>query len=714
MSEPLTLIATTAFGLESPVRRELERLGYPAQGIAPGWIRFQGDLAAICRANLWLRTADRILVQVGTFEADDFDKLFETTRQLPWNRWIPPDGQFPVSGRSIKSQLSSVPACQRAVKKAIAESLMASHQVPQLPETGAEYRCQVALLEDQATLTIDTTGPSLHKRGYRRHATLAPLKETMAAALVGLSFWDRDRPLIDPFCGSGTIPIEAALIGRTMAPGMGREFTAQQWPQLPASCWDEARTEARDLVRPAFEERLVGTDIDPRALEAARQNAEAAGVADQLHFQEKSFERTSSKREHGCVITTPPYGERLADDAALRATYESMPEILRRLPTWSHFILTAYPLFERVLEKTADRRRKLYNGRIECTYYQFHGPAPHRTERESERPATAQSAAVFGGLTTKAHEQAELFSSRLKKRARHLRRWPTRRGITCYRLYDRDIPEIPLVVDRYEDHLHISEYERPHDRDRAEHLDWLELMVKTAGRTLGVERGNIFFKNRQPQKGNRQHPQISRDKYELTVNEGDLQFLVNLSDYIDTGLFLDHRITRSMVREQAGGCDFLSLFGYTGSFSVSAAAGGAATTTTVDASASHLDWARRNMELNGFDGEEHRLIREDAHQFLENLPAMPCFDVAVVDPPTFSNRKGREEDWILQEDCCPLLNTLLKRMRPGGRIYLTTNYRRFKLDTDRLHSDNVQEISRQTVPEDYRNRRVHRCWIIDA
>lgn len=715
MPEPLTLIATTAFGLEAPVRHELQSLGYPAQIIAPGWIRFQGDLAAICRTNLWLRTADRILIQVGSFEADDFDKLFETTRQLPWHQWIPSDGQFPVSGRSLKSQLSSVPACQRAVKKAIAESLMASHNVPELPETGAEYRCQVALLNDQATLTIDTTGPSLHKRGYRRYSTLAPLKETMAAALVGLSFWDRDRPLIDPFCGSGTIPIEAALIGRNMAPGMGREFTAEQWPQLPASYWKEARTEAHDLIRPAFEERLLGTDIDPRALESARRNAEAAGVADQLHFQEKSFERTSSKREHGCVITNPPYGERLADDAALRATYESMPEILRRLPTWSHFILTAYPLFEKVMEITADRRRKLYNGRIECTYYQFHGPAPHvGTVKKEDSAGSTGTAAVFGGLTEKAHEQAELFSRRLKTRARHLRRWPTRQGITCYRLYDRDIPEIPLVVDRYEDHLHISEYERPHDRDRATQLDWLELMVKTAGRTLEVERKHIFFKHRQPQKGNRQHPQISQDKYELTVNEGGLKFLVNMSDYIDTGLFLDHRIARSMVKEQAAGCDVLNLFGYTGSFSVYAAAGGATTTTTVDPSGNYLDWARRNMELNGFSGPDHRFIREDARQFLQNLPAMPSFDLAVVDPPTFSNSKGQEEDWILQDDCYPLLNAVLKRMKPGGRIYLTTNYRRFKFDADLLDTGSVQEISRQTVPEDYRNRRVHRCWIISV
>ena len=372
----LNLIATTAFGLEAITKRELMNLGYPAEIIAPGWIRFVGDQSAICRANLWLRSADRVLIQVASFEAKDFDTLFETSKSLPWEQWIPADGRFPVDGRSIKSQLSSVPALQRSVKKSIVESLLASYQVPALPETGPEYRCQVALLKDQVTLTIDTTGPSLHKRGYRQYSTVAPLKETMAAALVQLSFWSRDRPLLDPFCGSGTIPIEAALIGRNIAPGSKREFSAEAWPVIPARCWQEARAEAADLVQPAFEEKLVGTDVDASALQTARYNSQLAGVEEQIHFQQRAFEDATSKRQHGCVITNPPYGERLDDDEQLAQTYESMPEVLGRLSTWSHFILTAYPRFEDLLQKQADRRRKLYNGRIECTYFQFHGPSP--------------------------------------------------------------------------------------------------------------------------------------------------------------------------------------------------------------------------------------------------------------------------------------------------------------------------------------------------
>ncbi len=252
----LDFIATTAFGLEAVTRRELAELGYAGHVIAPGWIRFAGELSAICRTNLWLRTADRVLVQVATFPAEDFDTLFETTKALAWHAWLPAEAAFPVAGRSIKSQLSSVPACQRAVKKAIVESLWRAHHTSELPETGAVYKIEVAILKNQVTLTIDTTGPSLHKRSYRQANVRAPLKETLAAAMILLSFWDRERPLIDPFCGSGTIPIEAAWIGRRIAPGLDRSFAAEAWPNISPQLWREARREARDAMLPACPERL--------------------------------------------------------------------------------------------------------------------------------------------------------------------------------------------------------------------------------------------------------------------------------------------------------------------------------------------------------------------------------------------------------------------------------------------------------------------------
>ncbi len=701
--QTLDLIATSTFGLEAVVARELQSLGYETTIGQNGRIAFAADAAGICRANLWLRCADRVLLQIGRFAAADFDQLFDTTKSLPWEQWIPADGAFPVNGRSVKSKLTSVPAVQRTVKKAIVERLLAAHGAGELPETGPRYTVEVALLDDVATLTLDTTGPGLNKRGYRPLAGVAPLKETLAAALILLSFWRPDRPLIDTFCGTGTIPIEAALIGRNIAPGSARAFAAEAWPQVPADLWQAARDEARAAARADLPIRIIGTDADAESLRLARRNAEAAGVADDVHFQEAPFAELSSSARNGCLICNPPYGKRLSDDEQVRALYLAMPDVFRRLKTWSFYVLSARPGFERLIGRKADRRRKLFNGRIECTYYQFHGPKPGG---DADGPAQA-----FGGLTEKDREQAEVFRNRLVKMARHLRRWP-KRGVTCYRLYDRDIPEVPLVVDRYEHLLHLAEYDRPHDRSPGRHSDWLDLMADTAADALGVGPADVFMKRRSRQRGLTQYQRQGEGARTFEVGEGGLKFIVNLSDYLDTGLFLDHRITRSMVRGEAAGKRLLNLFAYTGAFTVYAAAGGAASTVTVDRSNTYLDWAGRNMALNGFAGPAHRFVRADAMAFLADHKPGPAYDLAVVDPPTFSNTKGSDEFWDVQRDHAGLLDSLLRLMSPGGVIFFSTNFRRVKFAETDLAGATVREISRQTVPDDFRNKRIHRCWRI--
>lgn len=750
-----TLLAACAFGLEAVVRRELESLGYSARVASPGRVEFQGDLSAVCRANLWLRTADRVLVQVGAFAAGDFDQLFETTQTLAWEEWIGPDAEFPVNAKSIKSTLTSVPAIQRSVKRAVVERLLRAHDVQVLPETGPKYGIEVSLLEDRATVTLDTTGASLHKRGYRKLVGQAPLKETLAAAMIQLSVWNPDRPLIDPFCGTGTIPIEAALIGRNIAPGIERSFSAQAWPRIDADLWRRASEEARDLAKREGQLQIVGTDIDSDSIDLARNHAQRAGVADDVHLQQQPFEELRSRRLHGCVITNPPYGLRLQDEVQVERLYRQAPGVLQRLPTWSHFILTAAPHFERVVQRQATRRRKLYNGRIECTYYQFLGPRPPRagqrgvlapessseetispemdkagcdesvtarlaTEKKRQSAQGSASAVsvrteqpdqpVFGRLDAKAEEQAALFASRLAKRARHLRRWPVSRGITCFRLYERDIPEIPLVVDRYEDWLHITEYERPHTRDLGQHAAWLELMKKTAGQTLSVPIQRVVLKSRSRLHDRRQYEKQADTGRLIEVREGGLRFLVNFTDYVDTGLFLDHRQTRAMVRDEASGRHVLNLFAYSGAFTVYAAAGGAESTTTVDASNTYLDWARRNMKLNEFDSPEHSFVRDDVLAFVRRLEQKPQFDLAIVDPPTFSNSTDRTRDWDVQRDHAQLINELVARLSPGGVIYFSTNFRRFRLEEQPIAGVTFREISRQTVPPDFRNRRIHRCW----
>ncbi|MEM8944231.1 MAG: bifunctional 23S rRNA (guanine(2069)-N(7))-methyltransferase RlmK/23S rRNA (guanine(2445)-N(2))-methyltransferase RlmL [Planctomycetota bacterium] len=718
-----TLVATAAFGLEAIVVRELQALGYEPKISRPGRIEFSGDLSAIARANLWLRSADRVLLQLAKFPAIDFDALFDTTRDLAWEAWIAPDAAILVRGRSHKSQLSSVPACQRTVKKAIVERLLAKHQVASLPETGSPVPIEVALLEDEASISLDTSGDGLAKRGYRTLTGPAQIRETLAAALVQLSFWKPDRPLIDPFCGTGTIAIEAALLGRSIAPGRLRRFAAEDWPALPSEPWNQAREEAADLELSSLPERPVGTDVDNESLKLARYHAERAGVVDDLHFQQRAFADLTSQRQFGCTIMNPPYGLRLGEDREVEELYRTLPDVLRRLPTWSHYILTARGDLEKLVGQQADRRRKLFNAQIECTYFQFYGPKPSKSKLElrSDAAAVSQSVAreplqapekkvpAFGGLREEATRQAEEFANRLRKLARHLRKWPTKRGITCYRLYERDIPEIPLVVDRYEDALHIAEFDRPHDRTAAQHADWLDFMVKTAAETLGVARDSVFVKHRARQRGMSQYERVDERQAVRTVDEGGLKFQVNLSDYLDTGLFLDHRQTRSMVRELAAGKSFLNLFAYTGSFTVYAADGGAAKTTSVDLSSTYQDWTAENLRINGFTGPQHRLVRSDAGAFLSSI-GDERFDLAVVDPPTFSNSKRLDDDWDIQRDHVQLLSGVIHQMTPGGVIFFSTNSRRFKLDEIALTGVTIREISKQTVPEDFRNKRIHRCW----
>jgi len=307
--------------------------------------------------------------------------------------------------------------------------------------------------------------------------------------------------------------------------------------------------------------------------------------------------------------------------------------------------------------------------------------------------------------------QAEIFGNRLRKLARHLRRWP-RKGITCYRLYERDIPEIPLVVDRYEDYLHIVEFERPHNRNEQQHAAWLDVMAKTAGETLELNPQHVFLKRRQRQRGNLQHEKVGHQGVEIIASEGGLKFVVNLSDYTDTGLFLDHRQTRGRVRTESAGKDVLNLFCYTGSFTVYAAAGGARSTVSVDKSHHYLDWCQRNMKINALDGEQHVHVPQDVMAYVTALPARPLFDLAIVDPPTFSNSKSFADDWIVQRDHVRLLQEVLLRIRTPGCVYFSTNFRAFRWEFPPSADWQVREISQQTVPPDFRNERIHRCWTL--
>jgi len=372
----LELIATAAFGLEAVVARELEALGYEGLQVEDGRVRFIGDELAVCRCNLWLRSADRVLILVGQFPARSFGQLFDQATELPWEQWVPADGKFPVSGKSIRSTLHHVPTVQSVVKKAIVERLKKTYQRHWFQESGVEYPIEVAILKDQVSLTIDTSGDGLHKRGYRRQVGIAPLRETTAAALILLSYWNAQRPFLDPFCGSGTIAIEAALIGRNRAPGMNRNFLCETWGQISREHWKQAREEARDVVKGKFPMQLMASDIDSQAIKLAESHAADAGVMGDIQFRTLDVLEFKSQREYGVVVCNPPYGERIGDEEYAAAIYDDMADAFTPLSTWSIYVLTSHPGFERCFRRRADRRRKLYNGRIECTYYQYYGPRP--------------------------------------------------------------------------------------------------------------------------------------------------------------------------------------------------------------------------------------------------------------------------------------------------------------------------------------------------
>lgn len=372
----IELIATAAFGIESIVARELADLGYHEQRVEDGRVTFWGDELAICRCNLWLRSADRLLVKVGGFPAHDFEALFQQVMALPWAQWLTADAKFPVSGKSVRSKLHNEPSIQGVTKKAIVESLKKTYQRHWFNEDGPEFPIEVAILKDWVTLSIDTSGAGLHKRGYRPESGAAPLRETTAAALVLLSYWNRDRPFLDPFCGSGTIPIEAAMIARDKAPGANRGFQCEQWPQITRDHWKQARDEVRDRLgaKPKF--ALQASDVDGRVLRIAGKNAMEAGVGGDIEFKQMDVLELKTTREYGCVITNPPYGVRLEDDESAGAIYDDMADAFEPLKTWSIYVLTSHPGFERFFRRKADRRRKLYNGRLECHYFQYIGPRP--------------------------------------------------------------------------------------------------------------------------------------------------------------------------------------------------------------------------------------------------------------------------------------------------------------------------------------------------
>lgn len=372
----IKLRATTTFGLEAVAKREIENLDFSDIKVSDGYVEYITDYRGIVQSNLWLRTADKILMVIGEFEAVTFEELFDNTFALPWTNLIPKDGNFIITGKSFKSTLSSVPACQSITEKAIIKKLQTKYDIKRFPKTGAEYTVQVSILKNKVTLTLNTSGPSLHKRGYRHGQVIAPLKETIAAALIELSYWKKDRIFLDPCCGSGTLPIEAAMIGRNIAPGLSRKFASEEWDFIPKELWQDERKKAYSAIDYDCKLQIYGSDINAHAVEIAKVNAENAGVDDCITFRQIPFNKLKLIGDYGVCVSNPPYAERMGKLADVERLYTDMGKLFKTNKTWSTYFITSHEGFEKLYGRKADKKRKLFNGNVKTDYYQYFGERP--------------------------------------------------------------------------------------------------------------------------------------------------------------------------------------------------------------------------------------------------------------------------------------------------------------------------------------------------
>ncbi len=740
------LHAKTLSGLEPVLADELTALG--AEDVQPGHrlVTFAGDQRLLYRASLCCRTAIRVLKPISTFPAESERALYDGVRRIDWSEHLDAGGTLAVDPVVWSSFSTHSLYVAQLTKDAIVDQFRErTGRRPSVNLDDPDLRVNVHLVENIATVYLDASGDSLHLRGYRTKAGEAPLNEVLAAGILRLAEWDRQSPLVDPMCGSGTLCIEAAMLARNIAPGtVRRQFAFQRWKDYDRTLYETTLAEARQAELPGLPFPIVGSDIDAQVVRMAEQNARRAGVAADVRLTNGNFECSQPPAARGTLVMNPPYDERMPVPR-IEAFYRRIGDTLKqRFAGYTAWLLTGNLEAAKQIGLRPSRKLRVFNGPLECRLLRFdlyegshrHGgvgrisnpsdQAEPSVEHVGALGATAISLvsgriqnpscdAAAAAIPAKWLTQAEVFRNRLGRMSKHWHKWARRQGITCYRLYERDVPEVPLVIDWYEGHLHVAEYVRPHDRSAAEHQVWLDYMVATAAETLGVAPPfRVFFKRRQRQRGWSQYNRQDEAGGWLEVAEGGHRFIVNLSDYLDTGLFLDHRQTRAMVQAEAAGKRFLNLFGYTGAFTVYAAAGGARTTTTVDLSPTYLDWARRNLQLNDLAADRHRFVRDDAMAFLQQRARRgePPFKLAVVDPPTFSNSKRLTDVWDVQQHHAELLNVLLGQMAIGGKIYFSTNRHRFKLHDDAIQGATIREITRQTIPPDFRSKRSHRCWTL--
>ena len=695
---------------------EMSALGVTELRETRGGVHGAGSLEAAYRLCLWSRVGLRVLWPVGKFQAGDPDSLYAGILALDWSAHLGPENTLAVDFSSHGSSLTHSRYAAQKVKDAVVDQLRTRYgSRPSVDVTAPDVRINVRIEREEAVASIDLAGDSLHRRGYRERQLVAPLKENLAAAILLRAGWPQitaaGGAFVDPMCGSGTLPIEAALITGDIAPGMLRQrFGFSRWRGHDAGCWQRLVEEAESRraagrIEPG---RIFGFDADPAAVRAAGQNAGRAGLQGLVRFARAELaDLPPAPAGSGLLATNPPYGERLGQEDELRALYELLGRKLREgYQGWQAAVFTGNPPLGRALGIDARRTHRMMNGAIECRLLRLEvSPQHYERSREPGRPPPIDAAAA------RARPGAQMFANRLRKNLRELGGWARREAISCFRLYDADMPEYSFAIDLYRSDpqgeqgrwLYVQEYAAPStvDRDRARARR--EEALSVLGEVTGVPEENIYMRTRRPQKGAAQYERLAeRGEFDV-VEEGGLKFLVNFTDHLDTGLFLDHRILRSRIREMARGKRFLNLFAYTGTATVYAADGAAASTLTVDMSRTYLDWARRNLELNGLGTAAHVFERADCIAWLAEDDGRR-FDLIFLDPPTFSNSKSMQREFDVQRDHVQLVHGALRRLAPGGTLLFSTNLQRFKLDLGALGDLRVEDWSSATLPRDFARR----------
>ena len=708
-------IATAPVGAASVLAEELAQFGGREIRERSHDVKFQGTLEVGYRACLWSRTATRVLLSLGSIDAGSSKGVYEAVKRIDWRVHLDPSATLACACSGGNESIRHTIYGSQLLKDAVCDSLReTSGQRPNIKPERPDVLLHLHVEGPTAQLALDFSGESLHRRGYRVEGGAAPLKENVAAAVLLRAGWpalsERGGILLDPMCGSGTFLTEGALIAADAAPAYDREyFGFLGWRGHDAALWEQLRAEAR-ARRAAREVRrsILGSDVDPGAVRMAIANGAQAGVADWLHVEKRSLSEIGPpKGGVGLVVTNPPYGERIGAESGLPALYSTLGLVLReRFRGWQAAILTGNPPLARNLGIYAKRTHRFFNGAIECRLLRF-----ELNEASELKPAEVTRA------DWSSRPGAEMFANRLRKNLQRLSPWAERERIDCFRVYDADMPEYAFAIDLYGPgtrHAYVQEYAPPKTVDQEGARERRREALAVLPDVLAVPISHVHSRVRKPQKGAGQYEKRGVRAERHAVQEGGLKFWVNFRDYLDTGLFLDHRIVRGMLRGWARGADFLNLFCYTGSATVYAAAGGARSSSSVDLSNTYLDWAHENLLLNGFDGPEHGLYRADCLQWLEEQEAGgPRFDLIFVDPPTFSNSKRMEGVLDVQRDHVGMIRRSLKLLRPSGRLVFSTNYTRFKLDAPALADLAVEDISAATIPKDFeRHARIHRCFVI--